>query len=425
MYGISAIELFPKTNLRQISYFTPAQVPPSGTASDPQPENRPIPKLFTPLKIRGLTLQNRIMLSPLCQYSAENGHQTGWHFAHLGGIVSRGPGLTMIEATAITPEGRITPEDCGLWEDSQIAPLHKIVEFAHSQGQKIAIQLGHAGRKASTVAPWLAMGAIATEDVNGWPDNVFGPSAISYNADHATPKAFTLDQIEDLKKAWIAAVRRAVKAGIDVIEIHNAHGYLLHSFLSPVANQRTDKYGGSFENRVRLTLELVELTRKEIPKDMPLFLRISATDWLDTNPEFKGESWTLEDTKRLAPLLAERGVDLLDVSSSGNHPLQKIKTGPGYQTPFAKAIKKVLGPDSTMLVGTVGSITSGKQAEAILTGKGEGAHGEEELDLAIVGRMFQKDPGLVWTWAEELGIQINVANQIRWGFGGRPGAPKK
>lgn len=413
------------TNKEQISYFTPAQEPPSGTASDPQPDDRPIPKLFTPLKIRGLTLQNRIMLSPLCQYSSEDGHHTAWQFAHLGGIVSRGPGLTMIEATAVTAEGRITPEDSGLWKDSQIVPLAKITEFAHSQGQKIAIQLGHAGRKASTVAPWLAMGAVATEDVNGWPDNVLAPSAIPYNADHATPKAFTLQQIEDLKTAWVAAVRRSLKAGFDVIEIHNAHGYLLHEFLSPVANQRTDKYGGSFENRTRLTLELVELTRKEIPKDMPLFLRLSATDWLEHNPDFQGESWTLEDSKKLAPLLAKAGVDLLDVSSAGNHPAQKIKAGPGYQAPFAKAIKKALGQDSSMLVGTVGTITSGKQAEAILTGKGDGAQGEEELDLAIVGRMFQKNPGLVWTWAEELGVQINVANQIRWGFGGRPGAPKK
>lgn len=332
-----------------------------------------------------------------------------------------------MEATSVTAEGRITPEDSGLWLDSQIENLSKITEFAHSQGQKIAIQLGHAGRKASTVAPWLAMGAVATEDVNGWPDNVLAPSAIAYNEDHATPKAFTLEQIEDLKTAWIAAVRRALKAGFDVIEIHNAHGYLLHEFLSPVANQRTDKYGGSFENRTRLTLELVELTRKEIPKDMPLFLRLSATDWLepDLNPDFKGESWTLEDSKKLAPLLAKAGVDLLDVSSAGNHPAQKIKAGPGYQAPFAKAIKKALGPDSSMLVGTVGTITSGKQAEAILTGKGDGAQGEEELDLAIVGRMFQKNPGLVWAWAEELGVQINVANQIRWGFGGRPGAPKK
>lgn len=233
----------------------------------------------------------------------------------------------------------------------------------------------------------------------------------------------TLQDISDLKTAWAAAVRRAIKAGFDVIEIHNAHGYLLHSFLSPVSNQRTDAYGGSFENRVRLTLEIVELTRAEMPKDMPLFLRLSATDGLDTNPDFTGESWTVADSARLAPLLAERGVDLLDVSSSGNSPLQKIKAGPGYQTPFAKEIKRAVG--DKMLVGAVGSITEGKQAEAILTGKGEGSHGETELDVVIAGRMFQKNPALVWSWAEELGVEIHVANQIGWGFGGRGGAGKK
>ncbi|KAH8590631.1 putative mannose-1-phosphate guanyltransferase [Bisporella sp. PMI_857] len=407
-----------------ISYFTPAQVPPSGTASDPQPDGRPIPKLFTPFKLRGLTFQNRIMLSPLCQYSAENGHQTPWSIAHLGGIVSRGPGLTMVEATAVVAEGRITPEDSGLWQDSQIQPLENIVEFAHSQGQKIGIQLAHAGRKASTVAPWLSKGAIATEDVNGWPDNVWAASAIPYSEDYPNPKELTLEKIEELKIAWVAAVRRALKAGFDVIEIHNAHGYLLHNFLSPVSNNRTDKYGGSFENRTRLTLEIVELTRREIPNDMPLFLRISATDLLDNNPDFKGESWTNADTIKLAKILAEKGVDLLDVSSGGNHPAQKIQPGPGYQTPFAKEIKKALGKDSSLKVSAVGTITEGKQAEAILTGKGEGSHGEEELDLVFVGRMFQKNPGLVWTLAEDLGVQINVANQIRWGFGGRPGAKK-
>ena len=189
-------------------------------------------------------------------------------------------------------------------------------------------------------------------------------------------------------------------------------GYLLHSFVSPASNKRTDSYGGSFENRTRLTRELVELTRATIPKDMPLFLRISATDWLEESEDLEG--WTVEDTVKLAEIIADMGVDLLDVSSGGLHPDQKVKTGPGYQAPFAKAVKEKLG--DKMAVGTVGSITSGKQAQKLL---------EEGLDLAIVGRMFQKNPGLVWTWAEELGVQVNVANQIRWGFGGRPGAPKK
>jgi 2,4-dienoyl-CoA reductase-like NADH-dependent reductase (Old Yellow Enzyme family) len=252
------------------------------------------------------------------------------------------------------------------------------------------------------------------QQVNGWPDNVYGPSAIPYNAEHAQPKAMTLDDIQSLKQAWVAAVKRALKAGFDVIEVHNAHGYLLHNFVSPASNKRTDAYGGSFENRTRLTLEIVDLTRRYIPDDMPLFLRLSATDWLDYEGSPIKESWTVQDSVRLAPLLVERGVDLLDVSSGGNHPAQKIITGPGYQAPFAKEIKKAVG--DSLAVATVGTIISGKQANELLE--------EGGLDLAVAGRMFQKNPGLVWAWAEELGVEINVANQIRWGFGGRPGATK-
>lgn len=267
------------------------------------------------------------------------------------------------------------------------------------------------------------MAAVATEDVGGWPQNVKGPSSIPHSPELPNPIAMTLDDIEELKQAWAAAVRRAVAAGFDVIEIHNAHGYLLHSFLSPVSNDRTDQYGGSFENRTRLTLEVVDICRREMPQDMPLFLRISATDGLETNPDFKGASWTVADSARLAPLLAARGVDFLDVSSSGNSTLQKIKSGPGYQAPFAKEIKRAVG--DALLVGSVGGITGGKQAEAIVTGEGESSMGEQPLDAVLVGRYFQKEPGLVWRFAEELGVQVNVANQIRWGFGGRPGAPKK
>ena len=318
----------------------------------------------------------------------------------------------MVEGTAVTSEGRITPEDSGLWLDSQMEPLKKIVEFAHSQGQKIGIQLGHAGRKASTVAPWLSPGATATKELNGWPDNVYAPSALAYSEKLPQPKAMTKNDIEEVKKAWAASVKRTLECGFDVIEIHNAHGYLLHSFVSPASNKRTDEYGGSFENRTRLTREIVELTRSLIPHDMPLFLRISATDWLEQEPNI--DSWKVEDTVKLAEMITPLGVDLLDVSSGGLHPKQKLKAGPGYQAPFAKAVKEKLG--DRLAVGTVGTITSGKQANQLL---------EEGLDLAICGRMFQKSPGLVWMFAEELGVQIQVANQIRWGFGGRPGAPKQ
>ena len=337
-----------------ISYFTPEQDPPAGTALGMKDGSDNIPKLFHPLKIRGTTFQNRIVVrytrfittllqtsdllqvSPLCQYSSQNGHVTHWQLTHLGGIIQRGPGLTFTEATAVVPEGRITPEDAGLWQDSQIEPFRQIVEFAHSQNQKIGIQLAHAGRKASTVAPWLSMGDVATKELNGWPDNVKAPSAIPFNDKHADPKEMTKEDIESFKKAYKEAIQRALKAGFDVIEIHNAHDYLLHEFLSPATNKRTDEYGGSFENRIRLTLEIVDIARQTIPDTMPLFLRVSATDWLEDSGI---ESWTVDQTVQLAEILAQKGVDLLDVSSGGNHEAQKIKGGPGYQEPFAKAVK--------------------------------------------------------------------------------------
>ncbi|KAI0887046.1 NADPH dehydrogenase [Annulohypoxylon maeteangense] len=398
-----------------VPFFTPAQEPPAGTALNPQPDGSPIPKLFTPLKIRGVTFQNRIIVSPLCQYSAENGLHTLWHTTHLGGIVQRGPGLTIVEATAIQPRGRITPQDSGLWNNTQIGPLRQHVHFAHSQGQKIGIQLAHAGRKASTVAPWLSRGAVATHDVGGWPDDVVAPSAVAYADDHAVPRALSLAEIAEIKVDWRNAARRAVEAGFDVIELHCAHGYLLHSFLSPASNHRTDAYGGSFENRVRLVLELVDELRGVIPETMPLFVRISATDWLEDVEGYEGDSWKLGEAARLAELLADKGVDVIDVSSGGNHPLQKIKPGPGYQAPFAKAIKKAVG--DKLLVMTVGSITSGKLAEKLLVG--DVTDDSPPLDLVASGRLFQKNPGLVWTWAEELHTSIYIASQIGWGFGGR------
>ncbi|CAJ2505912.1 Uu.00g000420.m01.CDS01 [Anthostomella pinea] len=398
-----------------VPFFTPAQDPPAGTAVTPQPDGKPVPKLFTPLKIRGVTLQNRIMVSPLCQYSADNGFHTLWHTTHLGGIVQRGPGITIVEATAVQARGRITPQDSGLWLDEQIEPMKAHTQFAHSQGQKIGIQLAHAGRKASTVAPWLSAAATATADVGGWPDDVVAPSAVAYSEQLPQPRAMSLSEIQQLKADFAAAGRRAVSAGFDVIELHAAHGYLLHSFLSPASNRRDDAYGGSFENRVRLTLELVDELRGVMPEDMPLFVRVSATDWLEDAGDYEGESWKVSDTVRLASLLADRGVDLLDVSSGGNHPQQKIKSGPGYQAPFSKAIKKEIG--DKMLVATVGSITNGKLAEELLVG-GKGDD-DTPLDVAAAGRMFQKNPGLAWSWADDLGASIYVANQIGWGFGGR------
>ncbi|KAJ5129529.1 uncharacterized protein N7515_005568 [Penicillium bovifimosum] len=392
-----------------ISYFTPAQTPPAGSAAIPQSDGTQPPKLFQPFTVRGVTFHNRIGLSPLCQYSADDGHMTDWHVAHLGGIAQRGPGLLIAEATAVQTNGRITPEDAGLWKDSQIEPFRRVVEFVHSQNQIIGVQLAHAGRKASTVAPWLSMAATATKEVGGWPDNVKGPTNVPFNAKFPTPQALTKDEIETFKKDWVEAVKRAVKAGVDFIEIHNAHGYMLMSFLSPATNDRTDEYGGSFENRIRLSLEVAKLTRENVPENMPIFLRVSATDWLEES-QADSPSWRVEDTVRFAQILAEKGdIDVLDISSGGNHEKQHIHAKAGFQAPFAVAVKQAVG--DKLKVGSVGMIGTAELADSLLE--------KEGLDFVLVGRGFQKNPGLVWTWAEDLNVEISMANQIRWGFASR------
>ena len=386
-------------------YYTPAQIPPSGTALSSNP-----PKLFTPLTVRGVTFQNRLFLAPLCQYSGQNSYPTDWHLTHLGGIIQRGPGLALMESTAVQKEGRITPQDIGLWEDGQIEPLARIVEFAHSQGQNIGIQLSHAGRKASTVAPFVSMNATATEDIGGWPEAVYAPSAIPFNDVYPKPKEMSLAQIQGFKDAFVAAARRTVKAGFDVVEIHAAHGYLIHQFLSPISNKRTDGYGGSWENRTRLLLEIVDQVRAAIPDTMPLFVRLSATDWFDDMKDEFPESWTRADSVKIASLLAQRGVDFLDVSSGGVHPQQStsIKSGPGYQAPFAQEIKKAVG--DTMIVSAVGGIRTASLASQLV---------DDGLDVVMCGRWFQKNPGLVYAFADDLGVDVKMANQIAWGFKGR------
>ncbi|KAJ9630140.1 NADH-dependent flavin oxidoreductase [Knufia peltigerae] len=403
----------PNKGVEGLSYFTPAQDPVAGstkTHTTQDDDVSVVPKLFEPLKIRHVEFQNRIFVSPMCQYSAQDGHLTHWHLSHLGGILMRGPGLTMIEATAVLANGRITPQDSGLWQDSQMGPLKMIVDFAHSQGQKIGIQLSHAGRKASTVAPWLAGASLATENVGGWPSDVWGPSDVAFTDTMAKPICMGKAEMEELKEGWAAATRRAVQVGFDVIEVHAAHGYLLSSFHSPAVNdKRTDEYGGPpLENRTRLTREIVQVTRKNMPETMPLFVRVTATDWLEENPDF-AESWTPDQTVELAASLTGLGVDLIDVSSGGNHVLQHIHSRPGFQAPFATMIKKRLGHD--MLVATVGMINEGKLANKLLQ--------EDELDAVFVGRAFLKNPGLVWAWADELGTKVAQAHQIAWGFSGR------
>uniref|UniRef100_A0A8H8CJY1 NADH:flavin oxidoreductase/NADH oxidase N-terminal domain-containing protein n=1 Tax=Psilocybe cubensis TaxID=181762 RepID=A0A8H8CJY1_PSICU len=414
-----------------VPYFTPFQNPPAGTALVPQSDGKAIPKLFQPLRIRGVTFPNRIFveffhisvtnltllmvgafrskryvqLSPLCQYSAQDGLVTPWHLVHFGGIITRGPGLSFFEGTAVSPEGRGTPQDVGIWTDEQAESLSKIVEFAHGQGQKIAIQLTHAGRKASTIAPWLAFAGApptAPKELGGWPDNCWAPSAIQFAPGYPEPREISVEGIKEVIIAHVEAAKRAVKAGFDVIEVHSGHGYLLSSFLTPTSNKRKDQYGGSFENRIRFTLEVVDAVRAVIPEGMPLFVRISGTEWLEEEDE---PSWKTEDTVKLASILIEHGVDFLDVSAGGLNSRQKVRPGPAYQAPFAAAVKTALG--DKIVVGAVGNLHDGHRAEELLQ--------SGRADVVFIGRKFQKNPGQVWTMAEELGVEAKFASQMQWG----------
>ncbi|KAI0387265.1 FMN-linked oxidoreductase [Hypomontagnella monticulosa] len=410
-------------------FYTPIQDPPAGTALDPATA----PTLFQPIKIRGLELQNRFVVSPMCQYSADDGHLTDWHFAHLAQFIIRGTALTIVEATGVLPNGRITPEDVGLWKDSQIAGLKRIVDFAHSQGQKVGIQLAHAGRKASTVAPWLApargVGAVAAPEHGGWPDNVWAPSAIGFGEGFPNPKAMTLEDIKTLVQAFKDATRRAVQAGVDTIEIHGAHGYLITEFLSPRTNKRTDQYGGSFENRTRLLFEVIAAIRSEMPESMPLFLRISATEWMEWADE---PSWNIEDSIRLAKLLPAAGVDLLDVSSGGNGvadskgQTRAINIHPYYQVSLAGQIREALKKEgSNLLIGAVGMITNAEMAKSIVQDGKPAAQGDSveitedetgkpaQADLVLMARQYLREPEFPLRVAQQLGVSVQWPAQYR------------
>lgn len=327
--------------------------------------------LFSPLEIGSITLPNRVVVSPMCEYSSEDGFANDWHLVHLGSRAVGGAGLIFTEAAAVMPEGRISPQDLGFWKDEHIAPLRRITEFLHGQGAYAGIQLAHAGRKASTWRPWEGEGVVGPEQ-GGWTE-VLAPSAVAFAPNYPQPKQLDRAGIARVCTAFRDAAQRAERAGFDVIEIHAAHGYLLHEFLSPLSNQRTDEYGGSFENRVRALLEIVDAVRGVWERERPLFVRISATDWTEG-------AWDLEQSVRLAGLLKERGVDLIDVSSGGNVAGAHIPVGPGYQTQFAEAIRVRTG----ILTGAVGMITDPAQAAHIVrTG---------QADLVIIAREFLRDP---------------------------------
>ncbi|KII86971.1 hypothetical protein PLICRDRAFT_43665 [Plicaturopsis crispa FD-325 SS-3] len=398
--------------------YYPLNEPAIGTAytdTKVYPQNDKVPLLFQPLTIKSVTFKNRIFVSPMCQYSSDNGHATDWHFVHIGGLVTRGVGAVCMEATSVVPEGRISPEDAGLWTDSQMEPLKRIVDFAHAQGTKIGIQLSHAGRKASTLAPWVHSDVakswvsdtyVARKEAGGWPDDVYAPSEVPYAHDYPVPKAMTEADLQKVEDAFVAAVKRVDKIGFDFIELHAAHGYLLHEFLSPLSNVRTDAYGGSLENRMRFPLRIASKIRSAWSK--PFFVRLSTTDWA-AGPE-KGEDgawkyWSVEQSKILAGELVKLDLDLLDCSSGGNWAQQKIPIGPGYQIPLAEEIKKA---HPTLLTGVVGLITSPQQAESCLqSGK---------ADVVFLARELIRRPHWPIFAAQELGVAVKPANQYERGW---------
>lgn len=340
--------------------------------------------LFDPLSIRSVTFPNRVFVSPMCEYSSTDGYANDWHLVHLGSRAVGGAGLVLTEAAAVVPEGRISPQDLGLWSDDHIEPLARIVRFIHAQGSVAGMQLAHAGRKASMRRPWEGGGTIP-EGAGGWP--VVAPSPMPFAPGYATPQAITRDGIRDVVGAFAHAARRAAEAGFRVVEIHAAHGYLIHEFLSPLSNQRHDAYGGAFENRTRLLREIVAAVRSSWPEEAPLFVRISATDWIEGG-------WDLEQSVELARSLRDLGVDLIDCSSGGAAATARIPMGPGFQTPFAQRIRR----DAGTTTAAVGMITTPAQAEQIVaTG---------QADAVMIARELLRDPYWPLRAARELGQTI-------------------
>ncbi|WP_255950866.1 NADH:flavin oxidoreductase/NADH oxidase [Streptomyces odontomachi] len=355
--------------------------------------------LFTPYTLRSLTIPHRVWMAAMCQYSAAPdgaaaGAPTDWHFAHLAARATGGAGLIVTEATAVSPEGRISPYDLGIFNDTQVAAFRRITSFLKAQGAVPAIQLAHAGRKASTERTWVDHGRqIAPDEPHGW--RPVGPSALPFSSASTVPEELTGEQIDGIVRQFADAARRALDAGFQVAEVHGAHGYLIHQFLSPHSNHRTDAYGGSFEGRIRFALEVVDAVRAVWPEELPVFFRISATDWLTENPADDREGWTSQDTVRFAKELQAHGVDLMDVTTGGNVPDATIEVGPGYQVPFAERIRNETG----MPVGAVGLITDPHQAQSILTGGG--------ADAVLLGRELLRDPYWPRHAAAELGGRVS------------------
>lgn len=406
-----------------VPFFTPQHLKSPGTPTNPEAK---VPTLFTPLKIRSKTLRNRIVVAPMCQYStADSGEDIGaltpYHITTLGHYALKGSSLVFIEATGVQPNGRISANCPGIWSDSQIPGVKAVADMVKSQGALCGIQLAHAGRKSSTVPPFIASqfkkaSVRATEDIGGWPDNVVsacGGEEFTWDGKRSDdpsggfypPRALSLEEIHALVKDWASAASRAVQAGVDVIEIHGAHGYLIHQFLSPITNRRTDDYGGSFGNRTRLLTDIIKAIRAVIPESMPLFLRLSSTEWMDeTDLGKQYGSWDVASTIRISKIASDLGVDLLDVSSGGNHPAQRINMfdSKDYQTKIAAQIRSELrAAGKPMLVGAVGLITEAEQARGIVETEeddrsiGEEADAAKQITDAIGGKTPQADCILV------------------------------
>ena len=344
-----------------------------------------MPSLFDPLRLRGLELPHRIMVSPMCQYSSVDGFATDWHLVHLGSRAVGRAAAVFAEATAVTPDGRISPQDLGIWSDAHIEPLQRAFSFIERQGSIPGIQLAHAGRKASTAEPWKGGKPLSLQQ-GGWTP-IFGPSDLPFTDSYQTPQPLSRSQIQQIVAAFADAARRAEAAGARIIELHAAHGYLLHSFLSPLSNQRQDEYGGTFENRIRIVCETAAAVRKVWPEQLPLFVRISATDWSEGG-------WTVEDSVALVRHLKPLGVDLVDCSSGGTVAGAKIPVGPGYQVAFAEEIRRATG----ICTGAVGMITQPAQADEIIRCG--------QADVVFLARQFLRDPYWPLIAARELSHEI-------------------
>jgi 2,4-dienoyl-CoA reductase-like NADH-dependent reductase (Old Yellow Enzyme family) len=362
----------------------------SGTRHDQPPFVFMTATLFSPLTIRGITLKNRIAVSPMCEYSSVDGFASDWHLVHLGSRAVGGAALVFTEATAVVPEGRISPDDLGIWKDEHIEMLARITSFIAEHGAVPGIQLAHAGRKASIASPWKGNRGLTPEQ-GGW-SPIVSPSAIPFDDGYATPVALDISGIQDIVRAFADAARRSLAAGFQVVEIHGAHGYLINEFLDTLSNTRTDEYGGSFENRTRFLREIVVAVREVWPTHLPLFVRISATDWVDGG-------WNADDSVKLASMLRPLGVDLIDCSSGGNVPKVRIPIGPGYQVPLAERVRS----DSGVPTGAVGIITTAHQADEIIR--------EGKADIVLLAREELRDPYFPLHAAKTLGVDVKWPNQ--------------